>query len=140
MITHYVLCLPLFFLTSLAWRFGKNFTRHFSPFLSYAPYHSCGAWLWLSISPPCGKLNPVLRRPIVSVAFVYLGNTLPLSHYCIPLPSAFGPRCASANSMYYKNYVHHLIERRHIYSPSVFCCVICSTTPIGMCFSILRIR
>jgi hypothetical protein len=36
--------------------------------------------------------------------------------------------------------LNHSIERRHIYSPSVFRCDILSTTQIGMCFSILRIR
>jgi hypothetical protein len=60
------------------------------------------------------RMDPAMRpRPVSSVAFAYLGNALQLND---------------------------LIERGHIYSPSVFRCNIRSTTPIGMCFSILRIR
>jgi hypothetical protein len=60
------------------------------------------------------RMDLALRpRPVSSVASAYLGNALQLDHS---------------------------IERRHIYSPSVFRYDIRSTTQIGMCFSILRIQ
>jgi hypothetical protein len=59
------------------------------------------------------RMEPALRpRPVSSVAFAYLGNT---------------PQ------------IDHSIERRHIYSPSVFRCDIHSIAQIAMCFLILRI-
>jgi hypothetical protein len=115
------------FLISLAWRCENLFAHHSSPSPSHSPHH-CP---FTPVEPGYGvdlfeddylllllaadlRMDPALRpRPVSSVAFAYLGNALQLNH---------------------------AIGRRHIYSPSVFRCDIRSTTPIGMCFSILRIR
>jgi hypothetical protein len=121
-----ILRLLFLFLTSLAWRCENLFTHHSSPSPSHSPHHcpftpvepgyrndlyeDDDLLLFLAADL---TMHPALRpRPVSSVAFAYLGNALQLNHP---------------------------IERRHIYSPSVFRCDTRSTTLIGMCFSILRI-
>jgi hypothetical protein len=116
----------LLFLTSLAWRCENLFAHQSSPSPSHFPHHcpfapvepGYGVGLveddYLFLLPAADlRMDPaVWPRPVSSVAFAYLGNALQLDH---------------------------LIERRYIYSPSVFRCDIRSTTPIGICFSILPI-
>jgi hypothetical protein len=128
----YILINLFLFLTSLAWCCGNRFAHQSSPSPSHSPHHcpftpaepGYGVDLFdddylLLLFAEDLRMDPASRPHLVSsVAFAYLGNALQLN----------------------KNYVHHSIERRYIYSPSVFRCDIRSTTPIGMCFSILRIR
>jgi hypothetical protein len=116
---------PLLFLHLLGLALWKSFRPPFFAFPVISPHHcrftpvepGYGADLseddYLLLLAAYLTMDPAPRpRPVSSAAFACLGNTLQLNYS---------------------------IER-HIYSPSVFLCDIRSTTPIGMCFSILRIR
>jgi hypothetical protein len=125
-VTSNILRLLFLFFTSWAWRCENLFAYQSSPSPSHSPYHSPftpvelghGVDLfeedYLLLPAADLRMDPALRpRPVSSVAFAYLGDTPQLNYS---------------------------IERRHIYSRSGFRCDIHSTTPIGMCFSILRVR